>query len=508
MKMKNIYVKSLVAVLLIACTAISCDSFLDIEPKQQINAETAIESGEDLSLLLVSAYEGIKGTLGDNEGGELWGGSFNYFSELLATSGDVAWVGSFEEQREMSRKALTTTNVQVRDTWIRAYDVINIVNIIISKLGVIDDEISQLDPVEDDEIIQNLSSLRAAMEGEAKCIRGMVYFELARFWGLPYLPGQTNSQLAVPLILTPTITTDDITYPLRETVENIYAQAISDLTDAETLLTPFEDNGGWLSTYAASAYLSRIYLQQGQYALAAQKADRVIQSDLYELVSVPLNAFNNSSNVSEDVFAILQTATSNYGENNSGLATHYASLAGQGRGDMEISAGFLTNFGPNDERGGLMTDTEANVTQIANVTEMYYIGVGDGNDGGINCAKYGDSRLNFPVIRLAEMYLTRAEGNFEAGPPYAGGIAPVDDINTIRLRANTNPLPSVDQDAIRLERYLELCWEGFRLHDLKRWQIDIDATNAWDAGNLILPIPEREIEANPALIQNPYYTGG
>ena len=58
---------------------------------------------------------------------------------------------------------------------------------------------------------------------------------------------------------------------------------------------------------------------------------------------------------------------------------------------------------------------------------------------------------------------------------------------------------------IRMERYLELCWEGFRLHDLKRWQIDINANNAWDADNLILPIPEREIEANPNLKQNDYY---
>ena len=317
MKMKNIYLKSLVAVLFFACTVMSCDSYLDIEPKQQINAETAIKTGDDVQLLLISAYEGIKGTLGTNEGGELWGGSFNYFSELLATSGDVTWVGSFEEQGEMNRKALTTTNLQVRDTWIRAYDVINIVNIVLSKLDVIED-----------------ADQKARIEGEAKCMRGMVYFELARFWGLPYKAGQTNDQLGVPLILSPTVTVDDITYPVRASVEAVYAQAISDLTEAETLLTLFDDNGGFLSTYAASAYLSRVYLQQGQYGMAAQKADRVIQSDLYDLESAPLNAFNNSSNVTEDVFAIQQTATSNYGENNSGLATHYASLAGQGRGDM------------------------------------------------------------------------------------------------------------------------------------------------------------------------------
>ncbi len=491
MKMKNITIKSLLAVMLIAFTAVSCDSLLDIEPKQRINAETAIETGDDVQLLLISAYEGIKGTLGNNEGGELWGGNFNYFSELLATSGDVAWVGSFEEQREMGRKALTTTNVQVRDCWIRGYEVINIVNIVLDNLDVIEDA--------DD---------KARIEGEAKCIRGMVYFELARFWGLPYETGQTNSQLAVPIILSPTNSVDDITYPTRASVEDVFAQAISDLSSAETLLTLFDDNGGYLSTYAASAYLSRIYLQQGLYAMAAQKADRVIQSGIYSLEGDILAAFNNTAIVGEDIFAIRQTETSNHGENNSGLATHYASLAGQGRGDMEIGAAFLALYGPNDRRGGLMTNTVKFATEIDDVTEMYYIGVGDGNDGGINCAKYGDSRRNFPVIRLAEMYLTRAEGNFEAGAPYAGGVAPVDDINAIRLRAGTNPVGSVDRDAIRLERYLEICWEGFRLHDLKRWQIDIDGSNAWDAGNLILPVPEREVEANPDLQQNPYYSGG
>ena len=63
-------------------------------------------------------------------------------------------------------------------------------------------------------------------------------------------------------------------------------------------------------------------------------------------------------------------------------------------------------------------------------------------------------------------------------------------------------------ERIRLERYLELCWEGFRLHDLKRWKLNV-GTDPYDAGNLIFPIPEREIEANPDnLKQNPFYTGG
>ncbi len=36
-----------------------------------------------------------------------------------------------------------------------------------------------------------------------------------------------------------------------------------------------------------------------------------------------------------------------------------------------------------------------------------------------------------------------------------------------------------------------------------------DGEYPYNAGNLILPIPEREMEANPDnLVQNPYYTGG
>jgi hypothetical protein len=333
----------------------------------------------------------------------------------------------------------------------------------------------------------------------------MLYFEFARLWGLPYEPGQTNSQLGVPLLTSATIGVSDVTEPERATVEEVYNQAISDLTDAETLLAPFEGNEGYISTYAASGFLARIYLQKGMFAEAAMKADRVIQSGLYSLASDPLEAFNNKAFVSEDVFAIRQNETSNYGESNEGLATHWANLAGQGRGDIDITPAFLELFEPADRRGQLMEDTEVGVTQIDNVYEMYYLGISDLGTGGIASSKYGDSRRNFPVIRLAEMYITRAEANFEAGT--TTGDTPLNDINRLRSRANAPQLTAVDQDVIRLERYKELCWEGFRLHDLKRWQQDI-GTDPYDAGNLIFPIPEREMEANTKLVQNAYYTGG
>jgi hypothetical protein len=136
------------------------------------------------------------------------------------------------------------------------------------------------------------------------------------------------------------------------------------------------------------------------------------------------------------------------------------------------------------------------------VTAMYYYGVGNIlNFGGLNTIKWGNYYTNLPMIRLAEMYLTRAEANFEAGT--STGATPLADINTIRARAGlTTPLTAVTQEIIRSERYKELCWEGFRLHDLKRWHINI-GTIDYDSWEIIMPIPLDELEANPNLQANP-----
>jgi hypothetical protein len=106
------------------------------------------------------------------------------------------------------------------------------------------------------------------------------------------------------------------------------------------------------------------------------------------------------------------------------------------------------------------------------------------------------------------MYLIRAEANFEDPATDVGPNTPTQDINVIRGRANA-PLYTTDvtRAQIREERYLELCWEGHRLHDLKRWKMNV-GTDAYDAGNLILPIPFREMEVNDLLEQNSWYTAG
>ena len=457
----------------------SCDDKLDLKPKQSIDASIALTTPENIQATLVGAYLQARDA-------DIFGSTFNEYSELLAASDDMRFLGTYEQPREIINKEIAVTNSYIRDTWIEAYELINICNVLIDPetLAVLDADDAQ------------------RIEGEAKFLRGWVLFDMTRLFGLPYEPGQANSQLGVPILTTPTKDVSDAIEVARNTVGECYTQALDDLTDAKTLLPEFNDV--YATTYAASAVLTRIYLQMSDFTNAATEANRVIESGYYSLVATPLEAFNNNAATSEDIFAL----QNNVASNTSWLTVMYASLNGMGRGDYDIQPGFLATFDANDLRGFYQGEAEMDDSYtIADINKMYYYGVGTIlNNGGINTTKWGDYYANITLIRLAEMYLVRAEANFESTGPQIGPNAPIQDINVIRDRALapllTGPLT---QDQIRQERYWELCWEGHRLHDLKRWQVDIEAGLPYDAGNLILPIPFREIEANDLLVQNTWY---
>jgi hypothetical protein len=91
-------------------------------------------------------------------------------------------------------------------------------------------------------------------------------------------------------------------------------------------------------------------------------------------------------------------------------------------------------------------------------------------------------------------------------------------INTIRDRANLDPLPDgLGKDAfaaaIAHERQVELAFEGHRWFDLLRTGKALEVMNAHFNGTitvqeyqLLFPVPQSQININPAIItQNPGY---
>jgi len=231
-----------------------------------------------------------------------------------------------------------------------------------------------------------------------------------------------------------------------------------------------------------------VYLQQGNYAAAATAANRAISStarlNAYYGDNYGYNQATNSSsqlvgNTAEDIFTIQFSAQSGTNQ----LNTFYSRAR---RADVNINAQFLNLFETGDSRRTLYFTT----------------------GGTTYTTKYDALYGNIKLMRLDEMLLTRAEANFRAGT--TTGATPLADVNTIRARAGLSALTSVTLAQILRERRIELAFEGFRLGDLKRNQESTtdpltQAAIAWNSPRLVFPIPLREINVNPNLVQNSGY---
>lgn len=436
--------------------ASSCKKALDISPVDTIDQSKALLTSKDVEVALVGSYS----ALGSRN---FYGGRAFLMADFLANTDAIDWFGTYEELTQTINKSLLKTNTFVNNVWADGYTAINDANNVIAAIDKVD------------------AAKKSRIEGEAKFIRGAVYFDLVRLFGKAYNDGSPTTNLGVPLVLTPTTSVNDGSYVTRATVAAVYTQAIADLTEAESKLPA--TNGFFATKSAAAGMLARIYLQMGNYAAAGAAANRVISSGNYSLTSSFIAAFPVvgsavGSNTTEDVFSIqVRTLTGFNGYNE-----FYGSSTYGGRGDAIISQSWINRtYNPADDR----------------INAFY-------DDGDVFTSKFGNQYGNVSVIRLAEMYLVRAECNARLAPTAAiGGQTPAQDLSVVRSRAGLTTSTATLTDILN-ERKLELAFEGFALHDAKRTQTNIGSIS-WNANNLVFPIPQIEIDANKNIVQNPGY---
>ncbi len=449
---KIIKMKKSYTFLFILLLILGCDDNLNIDPTDAITKETLLEDPDNLDRLLIAAYA---------LAGKRHAGEFQTVSELLANEGILAYRGTFAEFFQFDRKQVIPTNGFLRGIWADGYSAINLCNIVLENLELIED------------LVQ-----KAQLEGEAKFIRGLLYFEMARYFALPYEAGDNNSQPGLPIVFDAVTEVGQITYPSRNSLGEVYAQVIADLIGASKLLPP--DTDFRADRYAALALLARVYLQQGNYAAARDAADNVLRNGGHALAPDLASTFNNDVDGIEDVIA--WQITSQDGDNR--YNDLWATLDFGGRSttaDVTVEPGFFDLFSALDDRAS-----------------FFYSG-----NGTTVSSKWQGQFVNVPFIRIAEMHLIRAESNFREGT--ALGLAPEDDINALRARSNAAPIQGVSLQDILQERQRELAFEGHRFHDAKRLRETIGGF-AYDAPNLVMPIPQDDIDTNPNLVQNPGYT--
>jgi hypothetical protein len=433
---------------------VGCDDNLDIKPEHAILADDAIKTPANIHKILVNAY-------GVARSSSSYGGGIALASELLANDGDVYWNGTYVQPGEYDEKAVLTDNSFVANIWLNAYDISNQTNIVLDNLAVITD-----------------AADKDVTEGEAKFLRGLAYFDLARLFAKPYVSGSVNTQLGVPIVLKGVLNPSQIEFPKRNTLEEVYTQVIADLNDAYTLLP--ETNDIFATKYSAAALLARVYLQKGDYANAQVMADIVINDSGAALTATFAQAFNNLENSNEDLFAWQVTS-------------------------QDVSSNYFNVFWAGEDFGGRVGNPDVDIEP------QHWDIYDDANDQRADffyeadywcTTKWQNQFANIPLLRLSEMYLIRAESNFRLGT--AIGLSPLDDINLIRERSGATLFLTVDLATILMERKRELSFEGFALFDAKRLKQNIGSL-PYDANNLILPIPRREMDVNPNLIQNDGY---
>jgi hypothetical protein len=451
--------KKYIIIGLISLTAIfsSCDDQLFQTPFQSIDQSLALNSDANVKSVLIGAYGEVRST-------SLYGGRVQLFSEMLGANSEVRWEGTFNQPREMFNKQIFVNNSFVEGTWAAAYRAINIANNVLAALDVVNE------------------SDRARIEGEALFIRGSMYFELIKLYAQPFASGNTTTNLGVPLVLTPTRAITEENFVSRNTVAEVYQQILTDLNRAETLLPAV--NSFLARNYVAAGQLSRVYLQMERFADARDAANRAINAATANgksLIPVFMNAFNTDNDSNEDLFAI-QVNTQDPAND---MFTFYSLPEfGARGGDVAIMQRHIDLYETGDSR----------------LAQFFF------SAGEERTAKWRDQFKNVKVMRLAELYLTRAEANLREGT--STGAAPLNDINRIRTRVGLPALLTVSLADILKERKLELAHEGHSIHDARRTRGSVtegSTTYQFNDPRMVFPIPQREMDANPNLVQNQGY---
>lgn len=323
--------------------------------------------------------------------------------------------------------------------WKRIYYRINIANMVMSS---IDDQTAETDA---DKLEKN------RIKGEAYFLRGAFYFTLANLYGKPYNPETAATDLAVPIKTTEYI--EDKVYS-RNTVEEVFQQVISDLKEAETLLEGTKRKSYYHADQnAVQVLLSRVYLYMQDYDNCISYAEKVLgkKSDLQDLNSMTEKYFLNTD-LNEIIFDM----------GNGGLRY---SINDQHQG-----------FGISDYLYGLYTDpADLRLTYYIKYNEdsKYPEYVKGGSDVSTDFSRSSLS-ANY-LFRTSELYLNAAEayalkGDATNAQKYLNTLRK----NRITASAYKDITLSGNEliDYIRDERARELCMEGHRWFDLRRYSVN------------------------------------
>lgn len=456
MKKKTIALYTSMALGILFMTMPSCKKLIQIDaPASQLTGDKVYTDDNSAVAAISNIYTWFENY---NIEGNLMPYVSLYADEIYPTTAD-------EESRMYYNNAITVNDYSISNVWRYAYFIIYESNAMLENLPAS----SGITP-----------AVKKQLEGEARFLRAYAYYLLVNLYG------------SVPLVLSTHV--KETAGLSGDSTSDIYKQIVQDLSEAEIDLPeayPTQEKTR-ANKWCAASLLARIYLYIGDWKEAEAQSTGVINSGQYQLDSLDQVFASNSEE------AILQ------GWNQSGYtitgSTYLPGSAGEAP-LYAIDSSLLNAFEPSDLRKTEWLDSVAISGSVYYYPYKYRL---NNNTAG--------GRTEYTMLlRLGEQYLIRAEARAQENDP-AGAIA---DLNIIRTRAGLKELPSgLSQQeiltAVARERRVELFTEwGHRFFDLKRTgQINavLGASKPfWKPTDQLYPIPQNELNNNPALRQNEGY---
>jgi len=482
---------SIIIILIFISSSCTEDKNLDLYPETNITQGNFYQNQTQLIQGLNDTYRQLAILYDTHETPCLYAGQSSDDVYIIAKASS----DNFTEQ--IVGHNILPDNGRVLTAWRHNYNAIYICNIIIDQLKITTVDIDE--------------SLKNRLMAEALVIRSLIYFNLVRAWG------------EIPLILNPISPVESYDY-LRESVDKVYQQIISDLNTAKNNL-PESYSGkdvGRVTRYAAAGILAKIYLTLGDISSAKTELELIINSGRFSLDAnqdgvVDINDYRyifnpNTKNCKSSILEVQYKSGPNAVN-----SRHQANYAPFSRSFNLVDLGVPGSVFPGQ---GESTPTQDLIDEFEDgdlrLEASIYPGFTDQATGVYTewpfTIKYFDPNYNNPgnnvkIIRYADVLLMYAEVTQDA--TYLNMVRDRVGLPLFGSEDYPNDLyPTLDL-AIEHERRVELSFEFHRFFDLVRTGRAIEVLQ--DLGfeinenKLLFPIPQVERDINPQLTQNPGY---
>jgi hypothetical protein len=453
--------------------AVSCDKELTLEPTNKVEEKLAIVDAASARAALNGAYDAL-------QDGDYYGGGYLFYNDLL--SDDVQHVGTFSDFAATDANHVLADNEQLLSNWESIYAAIGVANQLIARVP----NVPGMDQADKDDVI-----------GQALFIRALAFHDLVKVWG------------GVPMPLAPPTSISEAAQLGRTPEAQVYTQILADLAQAETMISNTDTRKA--TAAAVTALRSRVYLYQKNWQGVIDAAN-ALEPD-FSLATNYADLFTpEGQDTPEDIFRVSFTAV----EFNL-IGFYYISRSFGGRREIAPTVTLRDEYGVSADPG-YQADTVTRGAAFNPIDPRAAWNIAYDSRNRIYGHKYPTTvgAEDVHVIRFGEVVLNKAEALAQRNAAGDLDLA-IAEVNRIRARAGVPLLSAAGLtqaevlDLVYRERRLELAEEGFRWPDLVRTGMALAALNPdpanpdLEAYELLLPIPQADLDVSPQVQQNPGY---